>query len=147
MAAPPPWVRQARRDLPPIDRLPEKLRNEYPQARSFEFHYPMTDQASIYVEIVYEEGVYYSSDYRFYDQYTLQELDAPSVYGAYEDADVPDKVIRMNDDTHVGGILGLPTKILMFCSSLVVASLPVTGTLFWWVKRKKSKRRSEQRPV
>jgi uncharacterized iron-regulated membrane protein len=131
--------------ISPIDRLPEQLRQRYPQAHSFEIHYPTSERSSIYVEIANEEGVYYSSDYRFYDQHTLEELAAPSLYGAYEDANLPDMAIRMTYDTHVGAILGLPTKILMFCASLVVASLPVSGFVFWLGTRQQSRRAAPQR--
>ena len=65
----------------PIDKLLPRLRAEYPEAEQFEIHYPHSDSASIYVEITYERGVYYSSDYRFYDQRTLAEVETPSIYG------------------------------------------------------------------
>ncbi len=125
--------------LAPIDNLLPRLRAEYPEAEQFEIHYPHSDSASIYVEITYERGVYYSSDYRFYDQRTLAEVETPSIYGTYAEADVPDMIMRMNYDIHVGAILGLPGKILMFLASLVVASLPVTGTLLWWGRRKRAR--------
>ncbi len=127
--------------LAPIDQLLPKLQTEFPQAEQFELHYPHTDSASIYVEITHERGVFYSSDYRFYDQHTLAEVETPSVYGKYENADFPDKVIRMNYDIHVGAILGLPGKILVFLTSLVVASLPVTGSMLWWGRGKKGNER------
>jgi uncharacterized iron-regulated membrane protein len=34
----------------------------------------------------------------------------------------------------------LPGKILAFCLSAIVASLPVTGFLIWWGRRKKAKK-------
>lgn len=46
----------------------------------------------------------------------------------------------MNYDLHVGSILGLPGKILAFFGALIGASLPVTGFLVWWGKRKKKKK-------
>ena len=45
----------------------------------------------------------------------------------------------MNYDIHVGAVLGLPGKILAFFASLIAASLPVTGFVIWWGRRKKSK--------
>ncbi|WP_276131846.1 PepSY domain-containing protein [Polluticoccus soli] len=45
----------------------------------------------------------------------------------------------MNYDIHVGAVLGLPGKMLAFFASLIIASLPITGTLIWWGRRKKSK--------
>jgi uncharacterized iron-regulated membrane protein len=44
----------------------------------------------------------------------------------------------MNYDIHTGAILGLPGKILMFFASLICATLPVTGFVIWWGRRKKS---------
>lgn len=38
---------------------------------------------------------------------------------------------------HVGSIFGLPTKILATFGALFLASLPVTGFLIWWGRRKK----------
>lgn len=125
-------------DTLPIDQLLRRLKQQFAQAEQYEIHYPHTDSASIYVEITYESGVFYSSDYCFYDQYSLEEIKTTSLYGRYKNADFPDKVIRMNYDIHVGSIFGLPGKILVFLISLVVATLPVTGFMLWWGRKKKS---------
>ena len=52
-----------------------------------------------------------------------------------------DKVARANYDFHTGSIpiFGLGSKILYFLASLFATSLPITGTLIWWNKRKKNK--------
>lgn len=42
-----------------------------------------------------------------------------------------------NLDLHTGRIYGWPTQILFVIISLISASLPVTGFLIWWGKRKK----------
>ncbi|MEM1328615.1 MAG: PepSY-associated TM helix domain-containing protein [Bacteroidota bacterium] len=129
----------------PLDRLIPKLQAEVPDAESFELHYPHADTASIYVEVSHKKGVYYNSDYRFFDQYTLAEIESPSIYAKYGNADFADKVIRMNYDIHVGAIGGLLGKIIAFLASLIVASLPVTGFLIWWGRnnKKKSKLREQ----
>ena len=57
----------------------------------------------------------------------------------HEDKDFGEKVVNANYDLHVGSILGLPTKIIAFIVSLMCASLPVTGFLIWWGRRKKKK--------
>lgn len=124
-------------EVKPIDRLLPRLQAEYPEAETFEIHLPYTDSSGIYVETTYERGVYYSSDYRFYDQYTLEELETPGVYGKVEEADFADMALRSNYDVHVGAILGLPGKFIAFFSSLLVASLPVSGFMIWLGRRKK----------
>lgn len=50
-----------------------------------------------------------------------------------------EKIKAMNYDIHVGSILGFPGKILAFFASLVSASLPVTGFMIWWGRKKKKK--------
>src|SRR5690606_3911444 len=99
--------------------------------------HPHSDSATIYVEITYERGVYYNSDYRLYDQSTLQDGGTPGLYGVHPDADLPDMLMRMNYHSHVGPVLGRPGNPIMCLASLVVASLPVTGTLLWWGRRRK----------
>ena len=50
-----------------------------------------------------------------------------------------EKVQTLNYDIHTGTIGGLPTKIIVFLSSLFIASLPVTGFMIWLGKRKNRK--------
>ncbi|MEM6805059.1 MAG: PepSY-associated TM helix domain-containing protein [Bacteroidota bacterium] len=125
-----------------LDQLIPKLQAEEPDAESFELHYPHDDTSSIYVEVSMQEGVYYNSDYRFFDQYTLAEIETPSIYGKYQDADFADTYIRMNYDIHIGAIGGLVGKIIAFIASLFVASLPLSGFLIWYGRRKKAKTRN-----
>ena len=50
-----------------------------------------------------------------------------------------DKVMRSNYDFHTGRIpvLGIGSKIIYFLASLLATTLPITGFLIWWNKRKK----------
>ena len=123
----------------PMDYLIEKLSKENPDAESFELHYPKTLDESIYVEVSNSKGLYYDSDYRFFDQNTLEELDTNAIYGKYKDAKIADKILRMNYDIHIGAIGGITGKIIAFLVSLLIASLPVTGTLLWYGRNYKKK--------
>jgi uncharacterized iron-regulated membrane protein len=40
-------------------------------------------------------------------------------------------------DIHIGKILGLPGQLLAFFACLVIASLPITGFLIWYGRKKK----------
>lgn len=124
-------------NIKPIDDLVPKLMVEMPNYQEIEIHYPESDTSSILVEVPNGEGIHYNMDYRFFDQNTLEELESPAIYGKYENTSVADKMIRMNYDIHVGAIGGLAGKILAFVISLITASLPVTGTLLWWGRKKK----------
>ncbi|GAB3911053.1 PepSY-associated TM helix domain-containing protein [Mucilaginibacter boryungensis] len=79
---------------------------------------------------------YYRSDSYTFDQYSgkllkteLQQHKSPGR-----------KMNDANYDIHVGQIIGLPGKIIAFIVSLICASLPVTGFIVWFGKRKKKKR-------
>ena len=48
---------------------------------------------------------------------------------------------------HVGNIYGITTKVLATFAALFCASLPVTGFLIWWGKRKKGKRKGRNSPA
>ncbi|MBC6998284.1 PepSY-associated TM helix domain-containing protein [Cytophaga sp. FL35] len=129
----------AETNAPPIDRLISRLRREDPAALNYEIHYPYADSVSIYVEVAKTDGLYYENDYRYFDQTTLEEIETEGIYGKYGDAKLADKLIRMNYDIHVGAIGGIFGKIIAFLSSLVVASLPVTGILLWYGRKYKRK--------
>lgn len=128
----------------PMDYLIVKLSKENPSAESFELHYPKTAEESIYVEVSNSKGLYYDSDFRFFDQNTLDEIETPSIYGKYENAKVADKIQRMNYDIHIGAIGGIAGKIIAFLVSLLTASLPVTGVLLWYGRNYKKKKVKER---
>ncbi|NRD24672.1 PepSY domain-containing protein [Winogradskyella litoriviva] len=127
-------------DTIPMDYLIVKLLKESPEAESFELHYPETKEQSIYVEVSNSKGLYYDSDYRFFDQMTLEELETDAIYGKYKDAKFADKLLRMNFDIHVGAIGGIAGKILAFLISLITATLPITGILLWYGRNYKKKK-------
>lgn len=77
--------------------------------------------------------VYYGSDALQFDQYTGKLLHRRN----NSEKNRGERLIEMNYDIHVGAIGGLAGKILAFIISLICASLPVTGFLVWWGKRKK----------
>ena len=120
------------------------MKAEHPNAVSLEVHAIESDSASIGANTNTREGVYWSTDYRYFDQYTLAEIPANNIYGRLKDADFADKMIRMTYDIHTGGIFGFGGKVIAFILSLVAASLPITGTLVWWGRRNKAKIESKK---
>ena len=124
---------------PAIDAIWHRLKAEHPGAEILEVHIPETKASPIAANTNPDASTYWQTDYRYFDQFTLKELPASSIYGRFKNAAVADKIIRMNYDIHTGAILGLPGKILMFFASLIAASLPVTGIYIWWGRRKKKK--------
>lgn len=135
------------KDKEAIDLIWERMMQEYPQAYHVEVHIPPVDGYTIYVHATFSEGTHWNADYRYFDSRTLEEVKADSPYLTMEEASTADLVRRMNYDIHVGAIGGIGGKIIAFLSSLIVGSLPVTGFVIWWGRRKKSSAQVERKKV
>lgn len=129
----------------PADSLWQIVNKEYPIGKqgTLSFDFPTDDKTGTY-RICYNSAnnneTYYKRHFRFFDQKTLKELEGGGLYGvSYENSSGADKFYRMTYDIHVGAIAGLPGRIVMFLSSLIIASLPITGFVIWWKKRPKKK--------
>lgn len=72
------------------------------------------------------------------DQLTMSSVDL-SVTEANLFSDMPlrQQIGRSVKSLHVGDIFGQFSKFLWFVACLIATSLPITGTLIWWNKRKK----------
>jgi uncharacterized iron-regulated membrane protein len=120
------------------DKIWQQMYAQVPDGAGASIYFATTKTAPIEFFINYRPGTYYKLDAFHFDQYTLKELPATGPYaGRYKAASAADKIARMNYDIHVGAIGGLPTKILAFFASFIVASLPVTGFLIWRGRKKK----------
>ena len=79
----------------------------------------------------------YTSSHYYFDRYTGDQITGNFEYVSYADASSDQLINEMVYDLHFGSILGLPGRLLMFLASLIAASLPITGFIVWWGKRKK----------
>jgi uncharacterized iron-regulated membrane protein len=115
------------------DHLPSVKPNE-----SIAVYFATGPADPIEIVINHQPGTYYDSDFYHYDQNTAKELQAKGSWaGTFDKAKTADKIARMNYDIHTGAVLGLPGKIATFFASLVAASLPITGFIIWWGRRKR----------
>ncbi len=134
-----------------IDAAWAKVVQENPKSQGFYYNFPDTSKVKsvIYVTIYPNAGQFYNNRSYTFDQHTLKQFPRDEVYGArWEEASAATKLRKMNYDIHVGSILGFPGKVLAFLSSLIGASLPVTGFIIWWNrkgfgKNKKTTRKSK----
>lgn len=90
----------------------------------------------IYVYAYKDEETYYGYDVLQFDRYSGRLLD----HSKNADKSRFQHLVETNYDVHVGAIGGLTGKIIAFLASLICASLPVTGFLVWWLKRKRRPR-------
>ncbi len=127
-------------EIPGIDLVWNKMRAEYPEAEWIEVHPPDYEHGSYAANANPDASTYWKMDYRYFDQYTLEELPVDHVWNRFHESSAGDLLQRMNYDIHVGAIGGLPGKVLAFLLSAIIASLPVTGFLIWWGRKKKEKK-------
>ena len=121
-----------------IDLAFNKVINKHPKAEGFYYTFPDTAKAKsiISVSVYPDKGQFYNSRSYKFDQHTLKELTTSDVYDiTFNEASTGQKLRKMNYDIHVGSILGFPGKVLAFLSTLIGASLPVTGFLIWWGRK------------
>ncbi len=123
-----------------LDKVWMKMRAEYPNADYIEVHPPELPHAAIAANANSDADTYWKIDYRYFDQYTLEELPVDHMWGRIDEATAGEKLFRMNYDIHVGAIGGFAGKLLAFFLSAIIASLPVTGFLVWWGRKYKAKK-------
>ncbi|MFA6278389.1 MAG: PepSY-associated TM helix domain-containing protein, partial [Pedobacter sp.] len=104
---------------------------------SYDVHIPENEKGAVEIARNPDPSTYWKADYRYFDQHTLKEIEVKHMFGRLSNASTADKILRMNYDIHIGAIAGIPGKILAFIASLVAASMPVTGVIIWWGRRKK----------
>lgn len=110
-----------------------KAWSEYPKAYSIAFVAPADSQSTIRANVRPDGETYYGNSSLLFDQYSGELLSADR----YKDKNAGEKLVSMNYDIHVGAIGGLPGKIIAFFTSLICASLPVTGFIIWWDRKKR----------
>lgn len=98
------------------------------------------------VEIVvfHDDETFYDKSAYYYDQYTLESLSSDE--DSFSTASFATQLSMLNYDIHTGAVWGIAGKILVFLVSLISASLPVTGFLVWWKKKKKQRWKSLKFP-
>ncbi|HTE01102.1 MAG TPA: PepSY-associated TM helix domain-containing protein [Mucilaginibacter sp.] len=119
----------------PIDMAFRQAQQQSANAQMFLIYDPSAKAESIGITAYAKSLHFYESDLYNFDKYTgklLKRLPHTQKSPGL-------KMNAMNYDIHVGQILGLTGKIIAFITSLICASLPVTGFIVWLGKRKKSK--------
>lgn len=104
---------------------------------SYDVHIPENEKNTVEIARNPDPSTYWKADYRYFDQHTLKEIEVKHMFGKFSNTNTADKILRMNYDIHIGAIAGIPGKILAFIASLIAASMPVTGIIIWWGRKKK----------
>ncbi|MDW8852088.1 PepSY-associated TM helix domain-containing protein [Flavobacterium sp. MMLR14_040] len=124
-----------------VDKVLLNLSKQNPQAAGILVTVPDKPADAIGAFVYKQKNTFYNMDRYSFDQQTLKEISIKTPFsGKYVEANIPDKIRRMNYDIHVGSVLGLTGKFLAFFASLISASLPITGFIIWWGKQKFGKK-------
>lgn len=124
-----------------VDKVLLNLSKQNPQAAGILITVPDKPADAIGAFVYKQKHTFYNMDRYSFDQQTLKEISIKTPFsGKYIEANIPDKIRRMNYDIHVGSVLGLTGKFLAFFASLISASLPITGFIIWWGKQKFGKK-------
>lgn len=82
------------------------------------------------------------------DQLTLNPANMEVIEAKlFSNLPVRQQIGRSVKALHTGEIFGQFTKFIWFVACLIATSLPITGTLIWWNKRKKKKTSKAKKPV
>jgi uncharacterized iron-regulated membrane protein len=118
----------------PMDKAFAATIKRYPDANRYGVSVPALRAGPLAVTAYRQKEVYYDANTAYFDQYSGQELGRE----LYNEKNNGEKLIMMNYDIHVGAIGGLTGKVIAFIVSLICGSLPVTGFIIWWGRRKKA---------
>jgi uncharacterized iron-regulated membrane protein len=121
-----------------LDKISNTVKAKYPDSFGFSIdlgHEHMDDHEhpNFEVYVKHLSYSYHKSSSLIFDENSGELLHTHDM----KDKNFGEKTVGANYDIHVGSILGLPTKIIAFIVSLICASLPVTGFMIWWGRRKK----------
>lgn len=124
-----------------LDKVINTVRTNYPNSYGFSVdlghpHMDDHEHPNFSVFVKHLSYSYHKNSSLIFDENSGELLHTHN----HEDKDLGEKAIAANYDVHVGSILGLPTKIIAFIVSIICASLPVTGFLVWYGRRKKIKK-------
>jgi uncharacterized iron-regulated membrane protein len=126
-----------------VDRIFQENFAQNPDAQLFTVDFPTNDTMAIALGFYPSLTTIYDAKYLNFDQYSGKLLKIET----WETKTNGQKMRSLNYDIHIGKILGLPGQLLAFCASLIAASLPVTGFLIWWGRRKKAKKNRGEKIV
>ncbi|MBS1664137.1 MAG: PepSY domain-containing protein [Bacteroidetes bacterium] len=113
----------------------------YPHSRKYMINMPEKKFNTITVVVPGEGRFRYKFSVLYFDRFSNKLLTRAR---EFKNKPSGEQLRNMNIDLHTGSILGIAGKTIAFLVSLIAASLPVTGFVIWWGKRKKTKPATKQ---
>lgn len=119
-----------------LDSLAVAMRQKFP-GKSIRISNPHQDTEPIRIAVLQPQPLVSNTDHYYFDRYSGRPIDGHFEVDIHKKTSPYHKLNGLVYDIHFGTILGLPGRLLVFFASLIAASLPITGFLVWFGKRKK----------
>lgn len=103
--------------------------------KSMRISYPHKASDPIEMTVVDAKRRVHRTNIFYFDQYTGQRLSGKFEYGVQSDASPFKTINGLVYDIHLGNLGGFWGRLLVSFTSLVMASLPITGFVIWYSKR------------
>ena len=123
----------------PLDMIYSTITTNYSEAEKY-YIIPPKDSLGVFISsVIFKDRTRIVT--LLFDQYNGKQL----LSYRWNDYTNGDKLRALNYDIHVGAIGGIVGKTIAFFVSLFSASLPVTGFMIWYGRRKKKKNKCSAR--
>lgn len=131
-------LQQVMMEKTPLDRMLVQAVTGDPDAAEYRFYMPKDASAPLLLKS-YQDG----QGHNWSQQYAFDQNSAVmKTRLSFSALSAAEQVHEATYDIHVGAILGLPGKIMVFLTSLIAASLPLSGFLIWRSRRKGAKNKT-----
>lgn len=124
----------------PLEVAYQNAWSEFPDAYSIAFIIPSDSEGTMNAIVRGDGNTYYEKSEIKFDQYSGEVLHID----AYKDKNAGEKLMAMNYDIHVGAIWGVPGKIIAFLICLISGTLPLTGFIIWFDKKRRGKHKGNK---
>ncbi|WP_425236391.1 PepSY-associated TM helix domain-containing protein [Ulvibacterium sp.] len=118
-----------------VDSLATAFLEQFPNKR-VRISYPHKETDAIHLAVIHPEQLVHSTDHYHFDQNTGALLQGNFQNGIHNRASVFTTLNGLVYDIHLGNIGHFWGRLFVSLTALVLASLPITGFIIWWGKRK-----------
>ncbi|MDF9797255.1 putative iron-regulated membrane protein [Catalinimonas alkaloidigena] len=119
-----------------MDSLMQLYQSRFPN-KNISVSNPHQEDEPIRVALIDPAMLVYNVDHHYHDRYSGKRITGHFEHGVYDQNSTFTTLNGLVYDIHFGNIFGFPGKMLVCLASLIAASLPVTGFIIWWNKKKK----------
>ncbi|WP_443944561.1 PepSY-associated TM helix domain-containing protein [Pedobacter sp. AW1-32] len=116
---------------------------KYPHSGKLTITFPDKKDKAILVAKENDAELATGADQLYFDAKTAQFIQS----NPFDHLNLGSKIRKLNKSIHTGSIFGWPTKILALLTTLITASLPITGLLIYLGRQKKTKKKPVSKAV